>query len=237
MTMTGMMTAQKVNFYGRRKGHALSAEKKTILAHLGDLTHFDTWYKPQSLENMHHWPSRVFLEIGFGFGEHLWHWLDQNPNDHIIGAEVFANGIAHCAQGLLNQSHRVRLFTHPVQELWPLLPHNSLDGIIILFPDPWPKKRHHKRRLVQKSFLDQCAPFLKKGAFLRFASDHPELVAFSLDHLQDHERFVWHAGVHAENAPYPKDWPQWPHDWFASRYCQKARAQGLPCAHSVWHKI
>lgn len=223
--MESTFKPNKPNFYGRRKGRGGKSIHEGLLSSALDALTIEKWKKA--------WPSPLWMEIGFGFGHHLVSWLAHHPDSYGLGVEVFEAGIAHCVEGVGENADRCALFPAPVAELLPLLPDHILDGIFILFPDPWPKKRHHKRRLIQASFLDECDRLLKPQGVIRFASDHPELVEFTLTQFHNHEKFEWVEGARTGN---PLEWPLWPKDWPTSRYHQKAIAQNKPCAAMVWQK-
>jgi tRNA (guanine-N7-)-methyltransferase len=220
-----MESTFKYNFYGRRKGRGKKSIHDDLFHSALDALSIDRWKD--------RWPDPLWMEIGFGFGDHLNSWLTQNLKSAILGVEVFETGIVHCMESLKNCADRCALFPHPVANLLPLLPDGMLEGIFILFPDPWPKKRHHKRRLVQTSFLEECYRLLKPKGVIRFASDHPDLVEFTLTQVNLHGKFQW---VQGARTAYPAEWPTWPDEWSTSRYHQKAMAQNKPCAAIVWQK-
>ena len=172
-----------------------------------------------------HKPEAYWLEIGFGAGEHLAWQAAQNRHLGLLGAEVFVNGIASLlaqveAQGLEN----VRIYQGDGRELLAVLPDASIARAFALFPDPWRKTRHHKRRLVQGETLDELARVLIDGAELRLASDHQDYLAWMLEHTTTHPAFEWLARG-------PADWRHRPADWPASRYEQKALAEGRRAAY------
>jgi tRNA (guanine-N7-)-methyltransferase len=165
-------------------------------------------------------PSAVWLEIGFGGGEHLVEQAERHPDIGFLGCEVFENGIAK----LLGELDRrrlgnVRLFTEDARLLIAALAPRSIGRAFILFPDPWPKQRHHKRRLVAPATLDRLAEIMPAGAELRLATDEPGYLAWMLEHATAHPDFVW-------LARRPGDWRERPLDWPPTRYEQKARAAG-----------
>ena len=205
-------------FYGRRKGRSLSVTgAERARARLKCLS-VERWFEK--------WPNNLWLEIGFGFGEHLLHWVSSYPHCSIVGAEVFENGVVSCVNGLRKEDeHRVAFFVHPVAELFDSLPESVLQGVIVRFPDPWPKRRHAGRRLIQDGFLDQCSRLVQSGGLLHFASDHEALVAFSHNNLDRHSR--WSCVINTNHRP---------HGWCTSRYEDKALARGDVCHYSVWHR-
>lgn len=214
--------AQKFKTYGRKKGRGISAEKQKSLQEM--LTRLDPLRGAL--------PENLWMEIGFGYGDHLLKWMADNPTTSVLGVDVFVNGIAHFLSHLDSEDYnRCRLFQGSVHQLIPQLPALSAQGIFILFPDPWPKKAHHKRRLIQKDFLDHCFRILKPSGQLWIASDNPALVQWMLDQLTTHGKFCWVSGARESD---PSTWGEWP--WYPSRYQQKAHRRGDPCAHMIWMK-
>jgi tRNA (guanine-N7-)-methyltransferase len=173
---------------------------------------------PRSLFPM---PVRDFwLEIGFGAGEHLADQAERHPEIGFIGCEVFEDGIVRllgevARRGLGN----VRLFTNDARLLLAALPPRCIGRVFILFPDPWPKRRHHKRRLVAPATLDLLAEAMSDGAELRLATDDRDYLAWMLEHTIAHPGLIW-------LARRPADWRERPADWPATRYEAKARAAG-----------
>jgi tRNA (guanine-N7-)-methyltransferase len=162
----------------------------------------------------------VWLEIGFGAGEHLAEQAERHPETGFIGCEVFEDGIVR----LLGDASRrglgnIRLFTDDARLLLAALPPRSIGRVFILFPDPWPKRRHHKRRLVAPATLDLLAKVMSDGAELRLATDDRDYLAWMLEHAIAHPDFVW-------LARNPADWRERPSDWPATRYEAKARTAG-----------
>jgi tRNA (guanine-N7-)-methyltransferase len=212
-------------FYGRTMGKSLSLEKAQILSEKLPAVNLHN-----HLEQGRSWPfsTPCWIEIGFGFAEHFLAQQKQNPEVPFIGAEVFKNGIAHCLKHLPKQ-HKCWIFPENVHLLMPVIPAQSIERIFILFPDPWPKKRHHKRRLLQTTFLDQCFRTLTSQGVLYLASDVPDLVGWMLDVLQQHPGFVYKAGATSAD---PTTWPAWPLDWPSTRYGSKATHK----AFMIWEK-
>lgn len=165
-------------------------------------------------------PKELWLEIGFGAGEHMTALAEAHPDVGIIGCEPFVQGMAKALariedMGLAN----IRLFDGDARRLLTWLPSGSLSRIFLLFPDPWPKTRHHKRRFVQRETLDEFARLLPPGGVFRFASDIPGYVRWTLEHVYRHGAFEW-------TAERPCDWRQRPRDWPPTRYEAKAVRQG-----------
>jgi len=132
------------------------------------------------------------LEIGFGGGEHLVAQATAHPNVRYIGVEPFLNGVASCLRHIEEaNAQNIRLHNGDARDVIARLSDASLDLVYILFPDPWPKTRHHKRRLIQREFLDELARVMKPGAELRFATDWANYAAWALEHLTRHPHFSW----------------------------------------------
>lgn len=144
----------------------------------------------------HHNPSPkgegLVLEIGFGGGEHLVAQATAHPNARFIGVEPFLNGVASCLRHVEEaNAQNIRLHNGDARDVIARLPDASLDLVYILFPDPWPKARHHKRRLIQTEFLDELARVMKPDAELRFATDWANYASWTLEQVTHHPRFVW----------------------------------------------
>lgn len=153
--------------------------------------------------------TAVWLEIGFGAGEHLAWQAAQHPDIGFIGCEPFVNGVARLVH-LIDEGGLGNVRIHPDDAL-PLidvLPDASIDRCFLLFPDPWPKARHHRRRFVRPDTLDTLARILADNAEFRLATDDPGLVDWILSHLRRHEAFRWTAERAADWRTRPPDWPK-----------------------------
>ena len=163
----------------------------------------------------------LHLEIGFGSGEHLAYRADLLPDHGFIGCEPFINGVAtaltHVRDGALAN---VRLWTGDALDVLRRLPDGSLSFVYLLHPDPWPKNRHAKRRMMNDGPLDLIAAKLKPGAEFRMATDHPVYLAHALMVMQRH-RHQYHWLVEG-----PSDWLTYPGGWLETRYAAKARREG-----------
>jgi tRNA (guanine-N7-)-methyltransferase len=167
----------------------------------------------------------VWLEIGFGGGEHLAAVATENPQIGFIGCEPYVNGVAN----LLVLVERfclgnVRIFDDDARLVLGTLPEASIGCVALLFPDPWPKKRHANRRFVCRETLDALARVLRDGAGLCIATDEPLLVRWTLAALIAHPAFRW-------SPRGPEDWRCRPAGWPATRYEQKAVARGAQCTY------
>jgi len=165
-------------------------------------------------------PKDLWLEIGFGGGEHLAWQAEHHPEVGFLAAEYFVNGIASLLRELDKRRLRnVRLYQGDGRDLLEALPEASISRVFILFPDPWRKTRHHKRRVVQRETLDRLAHVMRDGAELRLATDHRDYLIWMLAHCCAHPAFRW-------LARRPDDWRRRAGDWPASRYETKALESG-----------
>ncbi|MEZ5959318.1 MAG: tRNA (guanosine(46)-N7)-methyltransferase TrmB [Hyphomonadaceae bacterium] len=169
----------------------------------------------------------LVLEIGFGGGEHLVAQAVAHSETRYIGVEPFLNGVASCLRHIEEaNAQNIRLHNGDARDVIARLPDASLDLVYILFPDPWPKARHHKRRLIQPEFLGELARVMKPGAELRFATDWANYAAWTLEQVSRDPRFVWLA----ERA---EDWrAPWP-GHVATRYEQKKLGDCTP----IWFRF
>ena len=172
----------------------------------------------------------LWLEIGFGAGEHLAWQAVQNPEVTLVGCEVYRNGIAACLGRVERDSlPNIRIWPADARDLIERMRDASVDRAFLLFPDPWPKKRHAGRRFVAPANLDSLARVLKPGAELRFATDDAVYLQWTLDRLPVHPAFRW-------RGTGPADWRQRPADWPPTRYEQKAIAEGRKPAYLCFHR-
>lgn len=213
------------NFYGRLKGKTLRPSQETYLDE--DLAALSPgkvgWEEnpdrvPLDIEAL--FPGKeLWLEVGFGGGEHMVHQAASNPGVGIIGAEPYINGVAMLL-GKIRQAGVENLAVHPgdVRDLFDVLPEGSVAKAFLLYPDPWPKKRHHRRRFVTPDYLEALAHVLKPGAEFRVATDIPDYVRQTLEQVPRHG-FEW-------LAEGPADWREPWGDWISTRYEQKALREG-----------
>ncbi|MBE1237448.1 tRNA (guanosine(46)-N7)-methyltransferase TrmB [Phaeovibrio sulfidiphilus] len=223
---------EDTRFYGRRKGKPLRAARRHLYetrlpelalpdgeAPLDPSTFFDTPKKA------------LWLEIGFGGGEHLVTQARTRPDVGFIGAEVFEYGVGKALSAI--EEHgvtNIRLWPEDVRPLLERLPDGCLERLFVLFPDPWPKTRHAKRRMIQPHRLDEFARLLVEGGELRVASDDPGYVRWTLMHATVHPSFRWEARG-------PADWRTPPADWVRTRYEQKALEAGRAPAYMIFRRI
>jgi tRNA (guanine-N7-)-methyltransferase len=203
-------TDHRHQFYGRRKGHALRRHHSNLMDQLLPHLRVDLVDPLKDTETLR------WLEIGFGGGEHLAHQAKLHPEVSFIGAEPFINGVAKLL-ALIEQYElqNIRIHDGDARDLVEAMPSASLERIYLLYPDPWPKARHNKRRIVNAETLKQFHRILKPGSLFLFASDIADYVAWSREHAAASGGFT-EEGDPA--VPY--------HDWIETRYEAKARREG-----------
>jgi tRNA (guanine-N7-)-methyltransferase len=203
---------RRFQLYGRRKGKALRPHHTKLIAELLPQLAFD----PKHLD-----PQRpVRLEIGFGGGEHLAHQAELNRDTLFIGAEPFINGVAKLLALIeARKLDNILIHANDARELFDLLPDGTFERIYLLYPDPWPKARHLRRRLVSPETLKQFHRLLKPGGLFLFASDIDHYVQWTLFETRQAGGFTWLA----ESA---SDWRMPFPDWIETRYEAKAKREG-----------
>jgi tRNA (guanine-N7-)-methyltransferase len=206
--------------YGRRRGRRLRPGQRDLLASLLPQLRIELPERgnldPQRLFPIP--PAEIWLEIGFGAGDHLAEQAAAHPDVGFLGAEVFENGVVKLLAELQRRElGNIRIFVDDARLLLTALPDAGLGRVFILFPDPWPKLRHHKRRMVSPSTLDQLARVMKDGAELRLATDDIGYLRAMLELVPSHPAFAWQARG-------PADWLRRAADWPATRYEAKAVA-------------
>ena len=206
--------------YGRIKTRSLKPRQAVLVDELlPRLGVPDGPFDPKTLMPQ---AREVWLEIGFGGGEHLAAQAARNPEVLAIGVEPFLNGVASALRhvdeaGLTN----VRIVQGDARDIVGRLPDASLDRVFILFPDPWPKTRHHKRRLMQPDFIADLARAARPGARLGFATDWADYAAWTLERMTGRSDWAW-------TAQGPADWRDPPPDHVTTRYEQKALGDTAP---------
>lgn len=214
-------------WYGRRSSHKLRPARQRLVDDLLPRLRVDP---PDSgeiaLAGLFAGPvDEIHMEIGFGAGEHLAGLAERNPRIGFIGCEPFVNGVAALLSRIdVGGIANIRIYDEDVRRLIPRLPAAEIAKIHLLFNDPWPKTRHHRRRLPSLENLDAFARLLADGGDLQFASDHREFAAWTLERFLAHPAFEWTARVAA-------DWRARPADWVATRYEEKALSRGAAPAY------
>ena len=162
----------------------------------------------------------VWLEIGFGGAGHLIWQAEQNPDVTLLGVEPFLNGVVKAVRGIVDKDlTNIRLHRGDARDVLKLLPDNSLERVFVLFPDPWHKARHNKRRLINEPFLADLYRVIKPGGTFLFGSDIIHYVDWTLTRLKKHGGFEW-------PATSQEQWRERPDDWPSTRYLEKAIREG-----------
>ncbi|HSM42781.1 MAG TPA: tRNA (guanosine(46)-N7)-methyltransferase TrmB [Afifellaceae bacterium] len=227
-----MTPHRRDSFFGRRKGKPLRPGQRALMDGLLPRLRIDV-AEPAPVDPADlfpHRPASICLEIGFGGGEHLVGQAAEYPERGIIGVEPFENGMAKALAAIDRLGlDNVRLFDRDAAFLLDWLPAASLDRVDLLYPDPWPKKRHWKRRFVNQHNVDRIARVLRPGGLFRFASDIESYVNWTLSHLVGRDDFVWQAGAADD---WRKPWP----GWAGTRYEAKAVREGRVPAYLVFRR-
>jgi tRNA (guanine-N7-)-methyltransferase len=202
--------------YGRRRGRKPSERQAALLRDVLPRIAFDAARAQQGA-------AATWLEIGFGGGEHLLWQARGHPEVQLIGCEPYEDGVIKVVDAVQSDGLKnVGIHMGDARDVLRGLAPSSLDRAFILFPDPWPKRKHRKRRLVNSSLLDLLAIAARPGAELRIATDIGDYVCTMLEAFAREPRFVW-------QAESPADWRIRPSDWPATRYEAKAAAAGRRC--------
>ena len=207
--------------YGRRQGHRLRPGRQRLLAELLPQLRLSLPETGQLVPaQLFQGRERLWLEIGFGGGEHLASQAAAHPEIGLIGCEPYLAGVARLlATAERERLDNLRVVVDDARLLLRALPAACLERIFVLFPDPWPKTRHHKRRIVNPSTAAEFARLLAPGGELRLATDDRDYARAMLQALAGRPELVW-------LAERPGDWRARPADWPATRYEHKALAAG-----------
>jgi len=212
---------KRFQFYGRRKGHVLRRHHLQLVDDLLPKLRVDVADPLKGMDA----PRR--LEIGFGGGEHLAHQASLHPEVSFIGAEPFVNGVAKLLALIEEKAlTNVRIHDGDARYLLEALPDGAFERVFLLYPDPWPKARHNKRRFVSAGTLAQIHRVLAPGGLFLFASDIAGYVAWAREHVAAHGGFI------EEGDPaIPFD------DWVETRYEAKARREGRGPAYLRFRRV
>ena len=223
------------NFYGRIHGKTLRPSQKKYLDDLAGLSPGPVGWdenpdrEPLDLTTLFG-EKPLWLEIGFGGGEHMVHQATENPDVGLIGAEPYINGVAMLL-GKIRKAGADNIRVHPgdARDLMDVLPDGSVAKAFLLYPDPWPKKKHHRRRFVTPEHLEPLHRILTPGAEFRIATDIPDYVRQALEEVP-RAGFEW-------LAEHPDDWRKPWDDWISTRYEQKALREGRKPHYLTFRKV
>lgn len=206
--------------FGRRRGRRLRSRKQELVEELLPKLLIPTAENARQLLESYLPQRQLHLEIGFGTGTHLAKQAALHPDIGFIGAEPYTQGVAELLQTIDDeQLGNIRIFQGDVRALLDWIPDKRLHAAYIYYPDPWPKTRHHKRRLITRPFLSQLAGKMRSGSKLRLATDWDDYLTWMLEQLLAHPDFSWTA----KNAA---DWQNPPENWVQTRYESKALKAG-----------
>jgi len=200
-----------IRSFGRIKSRKLSTHKNSLLEDF--LPQFEVKNFDKNKKNI--------LEIGFGFGDFLFEKASKNPDVNFFGFEPHLNGVVNLLAKMEDAPLKnLQISTQDVRPSLEKFPDKFFDEIFILFPDPWPKAKHFKRRLLTKEFFDETiSPKMKDGGKLVIATDHDSYKIWILAESAKSEKFSW-------NAESKKDWQVFPDDWVETKYQKKAQREG-----------
>lgn len=226
MSSETLPTPGRPRLYGRAKGRPL----RRIQQGLMDRLYPEIKIGDDPLSGLESF-KEIWFEIGFGGSEHLIWQAGHNPDVAVMGAEPFLNGVAKAVASVDELCLKnVRLYQGDGRDILDALPDGSLDAMFVLFPDPWPKARHNKRRIITPEFLDTIHSKLKSGGRFRFASDIIDYVDWALTRIHTHGGFDW-------PVTQMSDWRERPADWPETRYEAKAKREGRPCHYFEFRKV
>jgi tRNA (guanine-N7-)-methyltransferase len=233
MARTAENTSKRGAFFGRRKGHRLRTHQAQLLQSLLPQLAIDLSIPPPSDLSVlfPHPVGSVRLEIGFGGGEHLVAEAQARPDVGFIGCEPFVNGVAK-ALAAIDACGRdnIRLHAGDATELFPWLPPASLFQVDLIYPDPWPKRRHWKRRFVQDDSIAKIAKVLQPGGEFRFVTDIADYAAWTLERMAHSTAFTW-------TAQRAADWRMpWP-GFTSTRYEAKAMREGRAPCYLIFRRV
>ena len=211
-------------WYGRRRSRKLREGQKQLVDNLLPKYRVDlpiiTKFKLDPTKLFNKAPNAIWMEIGFGFGEHLANLAKKNPHIGFIGCDPYINGIASLLTKISSSNiENIRIFDDDVRLLIPYLPEASIERLFILFADPWPKYRHRYRRITVDENLSEFARILTNEGQILFATDQHAFAAWSLANILREKKLEW-------TARRSRDWKQEPDDWMPTRYQIKAQDKG-----------
>ncbi len=226
------MANNKRNLYGRRRGPKLRGNRAVMMRErLSDYAAMpDGTGQKINLKSLPCIVEELWLEIGFGAGEHVAAQALANPSVGFLACEHYLNGVSSCLAHLeKNEIKNVKLHNGDARDLMDQMPNASISKIFLLYPDPWPKARHHKRRFINPDNLDAFARIMRGGAVLRVASDIPDYIQWTLDHLAERTEFSL---LGDPESGFREPWADWP----GTRYEAKALREGRTPAYLTFER-
>ena len=212
------MLIHKHNIYGRKKGRQLSYSNRILIKNLLPKIEINKSRITSDFNNIRKnlLYKNIFLEIGFGNGEHLVELASQRKDWFFIGVEPYINGVAQLLKEIKTKGiSNISVFIDDGLLLLENLPENSINQMAIMFPDPWPKSKHRNRRIINKQILLQISRVLKPSSEIRLASDHKIYQKWILQKFYESKLFEW-------IVKSKDDWEKKPRDWPSTRYMKKA---------------
>lgn len=223
------MSDQKImrrTLYGRRKGQGLRQNLAQIYKDI--LPRYQIC--PSEIPDLCSAKSKIWMEIGFGGGEHLAHQAKLYPDVHFIGCEPFMNGVAKTLRELYEGNIKnVHLYEGDARDILKLIPDHKLEKVFVLYPDPWPKRKHIKRRFFKDEALSLLAQKMNSGGQLRLATDIDDYAATALRAIALSAHFDW-------PATHDTEWILPWSDWISTRYEQKAFREGRQPSYFTFYK-
>lgn len=235
MNKSDQVSVVTPKLYGRRKGRPLRIGHQRVMQDLLpqiEITVEENQdrFNASSLfgEDLY---KEIWLEIGFGAGEHLSTQALRNSDVGIIGCEAFLNGVASLLMQINSQKiSNVRVYSGDARLLIHHLPTSFIERVFILFPDPWPKKRHHKRRIISQEFVNEIVRIITPGGELRLASDDQDYVKYMIDVIAKNPHFI--PGPSFLEAPHTP-----PKDWVETRYERRGKRKGHLCSYLSYTRV
>jgi tRNA (guanine-N7-)-methyltransferase len=211
---------KKILSFVKRNGRKLSLNKQDLLQNILPKYEISGEFHNGKLKNVIKANVNCNLEIGYGSGEHIAFQAQNNPQENFIGCEPFLLGTVKLLNNIKqNNLDNIYIYQEDAIKLLAELPNKFLSKIYILFPDPWPKKRHYKRRIINNYNLNLLANKLRDNGMLRIATDHEDYASWIIAKLVNHQKFSWQCNK-------INSWHEQPKDWCQTKYQKKSLAAG-----------
>jgi len=219
---------KKYNFYGRRR---LKKLKKSHIKYLDELLPVLNIENSKIFDNTFHSDREVWLEIGFGSGEHLISIAKKNPKIFFVGFEPFVDGVTKILSKILfNDLKNIFIYPDDFREIIKKIPSSRIGNIFLLFPDPWPKKRHQKRRLINENIIEEFSRIMIKGSYFYTATDVGDYFNFIKERFRSNINFIENKSINFSDGEKWKGWVE-------TRYEQKGIKQGRIAKYTSFQKV